>query len=599
MEAATVTLKIYEGQNLVHSQSLADQLHIGRQDKGQPLPYGICRTAKGQKLIIARSTEVSISRNQMLLELMDETRVRISNLSSNVPFHLANGQVCEPGDKHVEFTLPIELTMGTKILRIVPKSDSVFRPQDIRTLAQPTLPPGQARSAQPLADLIAEEEQLSAEALTKWLLDTMAVFQRGIGEKDYLQHATEALTEMIGLDSAAALLWDGLQWSTAATAGQLERQRSTTLLNRMLEARRSVRHDPDDESISSLDRVHSVAAAPILDPDGDIVGALYGQRQLQPGRPQVEISELEAMIVELIATGVANGIARLEQEQVAVQARVQFEQFFTPKLARELEENPQLLQGRKEEVTVLFCDIRGFSRITHDLGPEQTVAWLNDVLDTLSDCVVEYDGVLVDYVGDELMAMWGAPDPIDDHADKACQAAREMISRLHDVDEKWKDKISSTTEVSIGINTGGAHVGNIGSRRKFKYGPLGSTVNLGSRVQGATKKIRCDVILTKETLDRLQHAKGIRRLCQVEVVNIPDPVELYEMAVNPPDEWLEMAVNYETALTRFEQRDFTSAVELLGKYPGDGPSLVLLSRVIHAMNSGADACHPVWRLSSK
>jgi adenylate cyclase len=144
------------------------------------------------------------------------------------------------------------------------------------------------------------------------------------------------------------------------------------------------------------------------------------------------------MVVELIASQVAHALARLEQEQVALKARIQFEQFFIPELARELEASPSLLDGREAEVTVLFCDIRGFSTVSHRIGPRQTMAWINDVLDILSACVVEHRGVLVDYIGDELMAMWGAPEQSNDHAERACSAALDMIQRLAVIDEKWE-----------------------------------------------------------------------------------------------------------------------------------------------------------------
>ena len=133
---------------------------------------------------------------------------------------------------------------------------------------------------------------------------------------------------------------------------------SQRLLDKVRVDRRSFLHLPSNES--SLDDVQSVVAAPILDPQGDVVGALYGDRRLGESRDAPTISHLETMIVELIASGVANALARHEQEQVAIRARVQFEQFFTPELARELEDNPTLLSGREAVVTLLFCDIRGF-----------------------------------------------------------------------------------------------------------------------------------------------------------------------------------------------------------------------------------------------
>src|SRR5207237_5651604 len=116
----------------------------------------------------------------------------------------------------------------------------------------------------------------------------------------------------------------------------------------------------------------------------EVIGVLYGDRRrdgMWVASPA--LTKLDAMLVELIATGVAAGLARLEQEQAALTARVQFEQFFTAELAHQLATQPNLLEGRDAEVTILFCDIRGFSAFSERLGPARTVAWISDVMEVL------------------------------------------------------------------------------------------------------------------------------------------------------------------------------------------------------------------------
>src|SRR5204863_6773170 len=112
-------------------------------------------------------------------------------------------------------------------------------------------------------------------------------------------------------------------------------------------------------------------------------------------------------------------LARQEQERAALQAQVRFEQFFGTELACQLCQEPDLLEGREAEVTLLFCDVRGFSRVSEKLGPAGTVRWIFDVMGDLSKCVLDEGGVLVDYVGDELMAMWGAPQEQPDQSERA------------------------------------------------------------------------------------------------------------------------------------------------------------------------------------
>jgi adenylate cyclase len=120
----------------------------------------------------------------------------------------------------------------------------------------------------------------------------------------------------------------------------------------------------------------------------------------------------------------------------------------------------------------------------------------------LSDCVLKQGGVLVDYVGDELLAMFGAPCEQPDQAARAARAARAglgMLQALAVLNSRWHKTLGGAMDLGIGINSGPASVGNSGSRFKFKYGPLGNTVNLGSRTQGLTKYLKCRLLLTEAT----------------------------------------------------------------------------------------------------
>ncbi|MBV8557352.1 MAG: adenylate/guanylate cyclase domain-containing protein, partial [Planctomycetaceae bacterium] len=305
---------------------------------------------------------------------------------------------------------------------------------------------------------------------------------------------------------------------------------------------------------------------------------------------------------ELLASGVAAGLARIEQEKAALAARVQFEQFFTPALAQELAVRPDLLNGRDLEVTMLFCDIRGFSRISGRLGPSGTVAWISDVMAVLSDCVDAHQGVLVDYIGDELIAMWGAPKEEPRQAQLACSAALEMLHKLGGLNARWKSTLGEEMSIGIGVNTGRAQVGNTGSPRKFKYGALGPTVNLASRVEGATKYLKTKLLITSTTQNQLEGCFPTRRLCKVEVVNIAEPVDLYELAPPGQPGWAELQQSYERGLTAFEGREFRSAAQILGnllsEHPDDGPSLVLLSRAVTCLIDPA-LFDPVWKLPGK
>src|SRR5262249_52487108 len=160
------------------------------------------------------------------------------------------------------------------------------------------------------------------------------------------------------------------------------------------------------------------------------------RRMVRPGTSS--ISELEARLVEFLARAVAAGLARQQEERKALAARVQFEQFFTRDLARQLPSDPLMLEGQEREVTVMVWDIRGFSGVSHKLGAATTIKWVRDVLDEMSEDVLKEDGVLVDYIGDELMAMWGAPGEQPDHAARACRAALAILERIPELNNRWR-----------------------------------------------------------------------------------------------------------------------------------------------------------------
>ena len=178
-----------------------------------------------------------------------------------------------------------------------------------------------------------------------------------------------------------------------------------------------------------------------------------------------------------------------------------------------------------------------------------------------------------------------------------------MLASLPEMSERWQSVLGEPIDLGVGINTGVAQVGNTGSHRKFKYGALGNTVNLASRVQGATKYMKTRLLITGTTRAQLDDGFACRRLCTVGVVNINQPVELHELVALGMPGWGELKREYESALTRFEAKDFGGAAQTLGNllpsHQGDGPTLVLLSRVVNCLIEEPAAFDPVWRLTAK
>jgi adenylate cyclase len=335
-----------------------------------------------------------------------------------------------------------------------------------------------------------------------------------------------------------------------------------------------------------------------------VIAILYGERRLEgllaTGR---SVSRLDAMVTEVLAVGLAAGLARLEEQRAMLALQTQFEQFFTPELARQLATRPEMLTGQDMEITVLFCDIRGFSRISRHHGAAFTLDWINDVLSTLSECALKQQGVLVDYVGDELFAMWGAPEAQPDHAQRACRAALEMIGSLPTLNQRWQAQLGEPVEVGISVNTGMARVGNTGSRRKFKYGPLGDTVNIASRVQGAARYFQSRLLITRATHDHLGPGFPCRRVGAARLYNIAEPIELFEVVSPDQPDGHELCAAYEEALAAFEVREFREARRILDQitsaHRDDGPSFALLTRAIACLSDESEPFDPAFRVPGR
>jgi adenylate cyclase len=590
----TRQIVVYDRQEVVHTGAFDGPIELGRQGREDETLFKRVPLAQGHRLVIAGRDEDSVSRKHARIEPVDAGRLRLRNLSEKVPIRLSDSREVKPGEALV-IDMPACLFLGRRTVRIQEPEETSG---DVERLPEATIAPGAAGftpgdlATIGLSPGVGDRD---LEALVRWLRGTMTTFQNAADADDFFLKAAQAVVEHVGLDSGRVIMFEGGDWVSRAVVAKpgipLDNtwQASRHVLNRVRDERHTLWKSPPltTTDAASLVGIALVLAAPILDRRGNVIGTLYGDRRLRGIATMTSAprgSKLDAMLLELIATGLAGGLARLEMEKKAVQDRVQFEQFFTPELARVLAAQPEMLKGMDAEISVLFCDIRGFSRISHEMDPARVVEWISDVMGALSDCVRDNQGVLVDYIGDELMAMWGAPEERPDHARLACRAAMAMLDLVPELNERWAAGLGEAMDLGIGINTGRARVGNIGTRHKFKYGPLGNTVNLASRVQGVTKYLKARLLVTGATHALLGPEFAARRFGLVRMVNIAEPADLYELT--PPDHpnWGDLRRGYELALAEFERGEFRRSAQLLGNllldHPDDGPSLVLMSRVV-------------------
>lgn len=597
-----------------------------------PLEFGRGPQRDLPRCVIAG--DQSVSRDQLRVERLADGRIRLENLSANTPV-VVEGQ-SDPINylQARDLAVPAAVTAGRTRIDFRPMAVSGSPPQQprpaspvsptpqapalgtvtlpppavdpppgLRSLPTPeraavTAAPARARSAAPSLD--------GSSEVGHWLERIIEIQKISSESREFHDTAARALIDLVGFDLGLVLLRSGEKWTIAGCGVESDRttvRYSQTLLKAVVEQRKTFFDDLDSLTGSgagaSLMDIEAGVASPIFGLTDDVIGVLYGVRTTQGLVARGPITPLEAQLVQLLAGSIGATLAR----STASESQATFEQFFTRELSEQLALRPNLLDGHDADVSILFCDIRGFSRISERLGPAGTMDWIGDVMGELSDCVLAHSGVLVDYIGDELIAMWGAPVGQPDHATLSARAAVDMLATVPRINERWAATLGETMDLGIGINSGVARVGNTGSRHKFKYGPLGNTVNLASRVQGATKYVRSRILVTDATRSQMGAGFASRRVCQVRVVNIAEPVVLHELGRTDDAGWDELQQAYEGALSAFENRNFHQAAHLLGGLlqtrPDDGPSLLLLSRVANCLVSADGDFNPCWDLPGK
>ena len=207
-----------------------------------------------------------------------------------------------------------------------------------------------------------------------------------------------------------------------------------------------------------------------------------------------------------------------------------FGQYVPPELVDEMARNPESysMDGRKAELTVLFSDVRGFTTISEGLEPDQLAALMNEYLGAMTQVIRRQRGTLDKYIGDAIMAFWGAPVDDPEHARHAVATAIEMQSALVELNKTLMTKGWPELHIGVGVNTGTMTVGDMGSPVRKAYTVMGDAVNLGSRLEGITKQYGVGIIVGETTREKLKKEVVFRELDRVRVKGKEEPVGIYE-----------------------------------------------------------------------
>ena len=268
-----------------------------------------------------------------------------------------------------------------------------------------------------------------------------------------------------------------------------------------------------------------------------------------------------------------------------------FQYYLHPELVKQLTHKPELLQfgGEQKRLSILFSDIRNFTNLSEGLTPEQLAKFIHCYMDPMTEQVLNHRGTLDKYIGDAVMAIFGAPIPVVEHAEDACNAAIESIAALDDIIHCCPDLSHIfPIRIGVGVHTGEVVVGNLGSSFHFTYTVLGDNVNLASRLEGLTKVYGVDILISEETKSDVEGKFIFRELDRVRVKGKKVPIRIFELVgrVGEVDDEMTACVNlWQESLELFHKQQWAGAKEgfeaLLHERGEDKTSRLYIERCEH------------------
>jgi len=396
-------------------------------------------------------------------------------------------------------------------------------------------------SSQRTKDDEIRELRRKAEMLAQ-LCEMSAALASDFDAASILDYATGVVMRTIPADCCAALLIEqgedpravSLRFRQPNSADSQQPLISRTAVRTAIEKRvmlsshdvmRDVNLNVSQSAV--LQGIRSLACAPLVGREG-VYGALYIDR-----RDVLEtFTDVDTQLLAAVAAQAATAVEAArsqERAQREAMARAAFARFMPEHIIKELVENPQKFQlgGTNKRVTALFCDVRGFAKLSHRARPETIVDLLNILFTEMAAEIFQHQGTLNKYLGDGLMALFGAPVEGTVDAINAVTAAIGMQRRIKEVNAQLAAKNLPSVQLGIGINTGEATVGCIGAEQRSEYTAIGDTINIASRIEGQAKPGQ--ILVTEATAQELGAHFALSEPWSVEVKNIDEPVQIYSV----------------------------------------------------------------------
>ncbi len=279
-----------------------------------------------------------------------------------------------------------------------------------------------------------------------------------------------------------------------------------------------------------------------------------------------------------------------------------FKQYLHPAVIDQLLHQPERLRlgGEKRELTIFFCDLQNFTSLSEQLEPEELTLLLNRYLTAMTDIILECGGTIDKYEGDAILAFWNAPLDQPDHAACGVGAALACQARLAELRDEFRERFKFNLFMRVGVNTGAAVVGNLGSSQRFDYSILGDSVNIASRLEGVNKEFGTPILISESTKERLPAGFVVREIGRVRVVGRQESVTVYEPIAVEADTEAQELTRFHEALDLYYKGKFSESLESfapLAKH--DEPAARYVARCRSLLANPPLTWDGVWKMTKK
>ena len=303
-----------------------------------------------------------------------------------------------------------------------------------------------------------------------------------------------------------------------------------------------------------------------------------------------------------IFTATGSSLFYYEQKKHSIYLTDAFSKYISKDLVSKIAKHEKELKlgGSKRTISIFFSDIRGFTSFSERLSPEKLTKLLNSYLTEMTSIIMKNKGTVDKFIGDAIMAFWNAPLLEKDHAYLVCISALQQITKLKEMQKKWKKQNLPEINIGCGINTGEAIIGNLGSKERFNYTAIGDSVNLASRLEGLTKFYGVSIIISEETYKLVKDKFKFRKLDVVKVKGKTKPITIYELLLNTNEKFIKL---YEGAFSLYTKKKFKLArnkfKEALKLNNFDLPTKIMIERCNSYIKTPLKSWSGVFEMNSK